>query len=454
MVLTCVYLLGCFLIGYATVALLYRSRSTSWLFTVSLAIPLGCLVVGLLLFYLALAGIRPCRSTIFVADATAICIIAWLCYSKQFEPPRWPKNRQAIQDSFPWILLPLAIAGYVGITALRIATTTPLVGWDAWAVWLFSAKILSAEHLIPAPWIFSSPAGLAHPHYPLLWPMLAAGAYGFAGRIDDHYARAFLVFLWVGWGMMTYVALRWKLASLPAAMIAALQLCLPILAQYATNGYADVMLAGFYGAMIYLILRLSEKSDWPTLISAALLGTAVAFTKQEGMPLACFAAVLVLAMAARNGLKRALRLAATFLGIIFSLLVPWLIWSRDFPRNDENYGSHLWAVLSAANLHRLPEILSAIESSLTNLDTWGPLWLLLVIIAAIGWRGFRLPHIQALWALLAAQFLLYIFAYIISPDDLSWLIATALDRLIIHITPVAILLIGYHWAAVPAKGND
>jgi hypothetical protein len=452
MVETCDYLLGCLLIGYATVALLYPLQSISWPLAMGLSILVGCCEVALFFFYMGLAGVRPNHGMLFVVEAAALVVIAGLYQAGRQLVPRWPTDwkRNHGWGYYLWYLFPLVLGGYVGFTALRIATSTPLIGWDAWAIWLYKAKLLAAENLVPPPWVFTSPSGFGHPHYPLLWPMLAAGAYGITGTADDHYARLILIFLWIGWGLMTYSALRWKLPRLPAAMLASLQLSLPLVTEYASNGYADVVLAGFYGGMICLILRLRDSADWSVLISAALLGAGAAFTKHEGMPLACFGAALVLAMAARHGRAKAALMAAAFVGIVVILLSPWYVWSQHFPRTDEDYGSHISEFFNGANVQRLHVIIPAVGRELMKWDDWGPLWALFLIIAVLGWRAFHYSYIRALWALLAAHFLLYMFVYVITPRDINWLISTTLNRLIIHITPVAILLIGYHWSALCA----
>jgi hypothetical protein len=450
MVETCGYLLQCLLIGYATVLLLFRSQKVSWPFALGLGITIGCCEAALLFFYAALAGIRPCAETLAIADAAAILTLAALHHAGRRVTPRWPGDlkRNAFGVHLLWYLLPAILVGYAGVTAVRIATSTPLIEWDAWMIWLYKAKIIAAEKLIPPPWVFSSPSGFGHPRYPLLWPMLAAGAFGITGTADDHLARIVPVFLWMGWGLMTYSALRWKLPRLPAVILASLQLSLPAVIQYMTDGDADVMLAVFYGGMICLIIRLGDETRWSVLTSAALLAAAAAFTKNEGIPLACFGAAMVLVMAAPKGLGRAALMSGAFLGLIAILLAPWYVWSRQFKPMDEDYPSRLSALTHGENLARLAAIVPALGREALNFRDGGPLWLLLLIVPAIAWRALHCRHIQALWALLAAHFLLYAFVYVITPFDLNWLLANSLNRLFVHITPVAILLIGYHWAAL------
>ena len=81
-----------------------------------------------------------------------------------------------------------------------------------------------------------------------------------------------------------------------------------------------------------------------------------------------------------------------------------------------------------------------------------PLWIILPIFALLGWRGFREDKVLVLWLALLAQFCIYVFAYTISRADLNWLLQTSLDRLLIHLSPIAILLIGFHWSSIVGGG--
>jgi hypothetical protein len=107
------------------------------------------------------------------------------------------------------------------------------------------------------------------------------------------------------------------------------------------------------------------------------------------------------------------------------------------------------------NVGRIPVVLRAVGAEMIAPNDWGPLWIILPIFALLGWRGFRRPFICVLWLALLAQLLLYMLAYVVARADLAWLLQTSLDRLLIHITPIAILLIGFHWQIMtrrPAPG--
>jgi hypothetical protein len=69
-------------------------------------------------------------------------------------------------------------------------------------------------------------------------------------------------------------------------------------------------------------------------------------------------------------------------------------------------------------------------------------------MAAVGWRGFRVPSILAGWFILLSQAMLYGFVYLITSWDLQALISVSLERLMVHMCPAVVLLIGWHWAVV------
>ena len=76
---------------------------------------------------------------------------------------------------------------------------------------------------------------------------------------------------------------------------------------------------------------------------------------------------------------------------------------------------------------------------------WNGLWHLL-LISALLWPGaFKRPEIICLWTLMLSQFVMYALAYLISPSAPEYLIPVSLDRLLIHLSVPAILLLGCHW---------
>lgn len=438
----------CLTLGYGTVALLYGSRPISWALMSGLSILLGTGECSLLLFYLALMNLRPGWGALAVAAAAALILVALAAY---YGRCRLPAGSDLLRSSW-WeralLLIPLTQAAYaLAMTAVE-ALRMPLVQTDSWAFWLFKAKIITAERLNPPPLLFTAPTyAYTHVHYPLLWPMLAAAANGSITGWNDHAARLILIPLYAGLGLMIYAALRARIGRFAAAMLASIQLALPGVLYYAGRGLADVILAGYYAAMLACILLHAEQNDWPTLIAAALLATACAFTKIEGAPLAAIGAVALFLFSAPRW-RTALTRSLLFTVIVLVLLAPWYGWSHAFPRLDEDYQSHLSLTTLRANFDRLAPVLAAFGREFMSWNDWGPFWIMLPIFAAIGYRGITYRNVRILWLALLGQFVVYVVAYVIAPADLSWLLPTSIDRLVAQLTPPAILLIGLHLQSI------
>jgi hypothetical protein len=128
--------------------------------------------------------------------------------------------------------------------------------------------------------------------------------------------------------------------------------------------------------------------------------------------------------------------------------MPWLLWSADLPRTHEHYTARLTPAIIVANLGRGQDIIFTFLSQIYNVTTWGLLWIALVIAALLSLKAFRHRYIQALWLLLIFQVALYMFVYLITPWNLQELFRVSLYRILLHTTPTAIFIIGYHWAAI------
>lgn len=434
----------CLTLGFGTVALLYGSRPISWALMCGLSILLGTAECSLLLFYLALMNLRPGWGALAVIAAAALILLALAAFLGRCRLPAGSNLLRSSWAQRALLLIPVTQVAYaLAITAVE-AMRIPLVQTDSWAFWLFKAKIIAAERLNPPPVFFTAPTfAYTHVHYPLLWPMLAAAANGSIIDWDDHAARLILIPLYAGFGLMIYAALRARVGRFAAAMLASIQLALPGVLYYAGRGLADVILAGFYAAMLACILLHAEQNDWPTLIAAALLASACAFTKIEGAPLAAIGVVTLFLFSAPRW-RAALARSLFFAVIVLVLLAPWFAWSHAFPRLDEDYQSHLSLTTLRANFDRLSPVLAAYGHEFISWNDWGSFWIMLPIFAAIGYRGFTYRDVRILWLALLAQFAVYVVAYVIVPADLSWLLPTSIDRLVAQLTPPAILLIGLH----------
>jgi hypothetical protein len=348
-----------------------------------------------------------------------------------------------------WMFVPLVITLAALVMIMVVALSSPLSEWDAFAIWGFKAKVLTHEALRPTPAYFHDlTLSYSHLDYPLMVPFLTAGAYAAMGTMDDQTGKLVSVFLDVLLVPMVYLGLRWKLRRLPAACLSAILAMLPVMFRYAGVGCADLPLTMFYAGSIFYVARWIDRQQGQDLTLAILFSAFAAFTKNEGAVLALMNGAVLLGYGLWNGRRRAWVGAAVFFAGLLAVDAAWLIWSRGLPRTHEDYGSKLLSPLVVTHLPRLKEIIPAMLVQTAELQVWGLLWIMVVMLALLGWRALARPYVLALWILLVMHLMVYALAYSVTPWDLAVLMPMTMDRLLLHAVPAVIFLAGWHWAEV------
>jgi 4-amino-4-deoxy-L-arabinose transferase-like glycosyltransferase len=268
------------------------------------------------------------------------------------------------------------------------------------------------------------------------------------GTMDDQTGKLVSVFLDVLLVPMVYLGLRWKLRRLPAACLSAILAMLPVMFRYAGVGCADLPLTMFYAGSIFYVARWIDRQQGQDLTLAILFSAFAAFTKNEGAVLALMNGAVLLGYGLWNGRRRAWVGAAVFFAGLLAVDAAWLIWSRGLPRTHEDYGSKLLSPLVVTHLPRLKEIIPAMLVQTAELQVWGLLWIMVVMLALLGWRALARPYVLALWILLVMHLMVYALAYSVTPWDLAVLMPMTMDRLLLHAVPAVIFLAGWHWAEV------
>ena len=93
------------------------------------------------------------------------------------------------------------------------------------------------------------------------------------------------------------------------------------------------------------------------------------------------------------------------------------------------------------NFDRLPFISeSIINGMFFNTALYNFTWYGYLLTSLTNWRGIIRRPLIFLHIMLFVQLGIYVLTYVITPHDLQWHISTSLDRLLLHLIPLAILI--------------
>jgi hypothetical protein len=350
-----------------------------------------------------------------------------------------PEGDTLAAPSFPYWLPGIGLAIMLGIfiTAfIRVVELNPQGGWDAFAIWNLRARFL----LHTATWKFAVtpfPVG-THMEYPLLFSSVVARGWTYAGSPSPTMPIATAFVFAVGLVLLlvsTLVPARGTSAALLAGVVL---LACPAFMTQAPAEYADVPLAFFFLAALALIVQ--GRTSRCLSLAGVFAGFA-AWTKNEGALLVvALAAALFLSAWRSAGWQSAARQAGIFLlgALPGLLLVIWFKMALAPPDplagqmtvglGQKLFNGGRWLKVAggflklAWEVYLLPLALLAVNAGLLRLRprqerSYAPLLAVLIVLAG------------------------YFAIFLVTKDDLDWLIATALDRLYMHVWPALVLAV-------------
>lgn len=351
--------------------------------------------------------------------------------------PSWP------EDGLARALLTVAA---VVVLVILSAALSDRLSWDGWAIWVLKARILFVEGGLPADaWTRPGPFDFAHPDYPLALPLLDWWMFEHAGRPMAALA-SFAGAVWfalLGWLVWSAADAAGSSPRYAAAATLAVAAFWPI-AYYAVGGTADVIMTlAVLGAAVELE-RAARSGDDAPLVRALLYLLLAALTKNEGLAVGLIGGGIVGVMLVRRRERAVALYVAAVAPTAAGLL--WRAWSSTVGAEVEQLGSSL-------------SLSDAGENAILVLRALGDLalyrqWPALFLVVAVGvwrWRSRHLRSQTPAWALLAAYSATLVGVYLVTEQDLVWLLDTTLDRLLSTMAPAAAYLTV---VGLPAAGRD
>ncbi|HVR41148.1 MAG TPA: hypothetical protein VMU84_18790 [Thermoanaerobaculia bacterium] len=300
------------------------------------------------------------------------------------------------------------------------ATIARLWQWDFWAIWGLKARAFFEASGIDWAFLRGASSKFAHADYPLLVPVL----YGFVADLRGAWSDRWLGVISVAFAIAVLLVVRSMTASeIHPHASAATTLAAAAFAFTPFVGLADLPLAAFATAAILFLQRDDDRNG------ALLLGIA-ANCKNEGLALIATVAIATL-------LTRPRRLLALWPAL--ALAAPWqILRAMHGLRGDLLIGDV--AARASARLATLAPLFAELARA------W-PLPLLCAATAlafAIA-KPREVARVRFVIIVAVLQIAVYVVAYVITPRDVVWHIATSFGRLVSH---VAIALIAAAGIAV------
>ena len=352
-----------------------------------------------------------------------------------------------------------------GLVAFTVATlgfyllnllAQPLVGWDAIAMWLFKAKVffdsgsVDLANLPPRPI-----SATRHLDYPPLFSLMVATAWVLLSHVDDMVGKSIGFMFLISGVAAVSASLLPLLGARLTAMFALLMVALPalqtsfVLPYY--MGYADYAIAVFMLlslAHLYRSVRLGRDLDSGL---AFLFAALAALTKNEGLPFLLVIAVVFVFGAAWGRVKERETPSLLLVSVAAAGLLPvvaWQVYTRVHGFNSDVLSLPHPAWTIGLLTSRVRTIASFFFHLMNRNDDYPWLaagWIVATVLTVIS----RYRRLTLVWAALTAQGLTYGIALLTTPNEVTFELNTAADRLVLQLVPSLLLLLGLALRELP-----
>lgn len=304
---------------------------------------------------------------------------------------------------------------------------------DAWINWNVVSRFI---YLGGADWQSTFLRQLDHPDYPLFLAMTNAITWSLIrepstwGPIAFHFVNTFFTA-----GLLFSLVYRLRDFK-QAALVTMIFISLPFTVGQGMRQYADMLLAQVILAAGGLTLLYLQTKETRLAILAGLMSGLAGWAKNEGL-VAIMGFSIVWALITMKADRRALKNYS--IGLAFPLLVIILFKLFLAPSNDL-LSAHRDLTDKLLDPERYAIIVKQALITLWNLgDAPLPLFGIIILTALVLGRSSR--RTSGLWiipAVIGIQLAAYFGTYLVTPQDLTWHLNTSLDRLYLHVFPLAL----------------
>lgn len=428
------------LLGFCSIHLIWRaSDGRSLMVKIFLSAGVGFGISSLLGFLWIWAGL-PLAAYVVLESLMILALAGWM-----FTMHR-PRLESTDRPDPAWTLLLAAGFFLFALNLALYALQYPHGRPDAWINWNVAARFI---YLGGADWRVNFLRQFDHPDYPLFMAVTNAVTWVFLQKTSTWGPIAFHFVLSICTAGLLFSLINFFRDFKQAVLGVTLFISLPFVVDQGMRQYADLLLAYLIlaaGGLTLLYIRTKETSL--PILTGLLIGLG-GWAKNEGLP-AILGVSLVWGLLAWQREAR-----PAFRNYLFGLALPLLviILFKLFlaPSNDlmSVGGSSLPKLLEA---DRYATILQTGGAMLWNLGGTPVPWIGLIILLAvfIGRSTNRTPGLWLVGIVIGFQMAVYFGIYLLTPLELVYHLNTSLDRLYMHILPLAFLWL-FFWLKSPQE---
>ena len=459
-------------LGYFTLAILLRGTPLRWkeLFLLAASVPTGFGICSLILFFslwvipsraMAISLTSGIGSALFLGgfllwlhsrdasrSGTAFATFRFDPCLKKFSASI-PQDRNAALKSalsvFSFLIFLITL--WIVIQCFLLSVSTNVTGgWDARYMWSLKAKFMFRA---PEAWqgMFSPVISWSHGDYPLLWPGTLAWGWNWLGQES---------LLWPPWAALCFyvscvLILVWYLGTQVSPLAGwwggtfSLLLIPPLF--WSVSLYTDLPLAFFITVSALLLLVALRSGHKRLFLVSGLMAGLAAWTKNEGLQFLVLTGLLLgglRILESRKAPSGPRALPFPFLEGCCLPLVTALIFKVFLGKGGEYLDighslGNIFAMIFSKNAEA-SLIFRAFAAHWIDFASWKGLWIFF-FTACIAWcfKKSRNDYAGVLPVLIGIINCGYFMAFLISPADLKWHLATACQRLLIHTAPLALV---------------
>lgn len=408
-----------FLIGYMVIQLSGFLNTKSFLEKLSYSWGLGVGLVGAQLFTYTLININWNRMNILLP-----WILIFLYFLiKRIGFPTFKKPKLSTIEIFFLFLIFLLIL-FTGFESIL----RPVQAWDGWVNWVFRPKVFFLENTIDPEYV-----NYVNTDYPIMLPLMGTFGYILMGQINDTSILFLFFVFYATLGGVFFTACKSLINTKIALIFTFLLLSLQNLIRHGGRfevGQADLALGYYFFCSAYMLADFLKTREPKQLFLLSIFLGITSQIKTEGVTFFLFVNAIIIFFIFSWKKYRLLLYMFPSLFVIGT----WELYKifNHYPIN-----LHFSQTL---HIHwtKIIDIFLGMSGEFINFQNWNLLWIFFFLSIIVFKKNIK--KTKPFLLLFCLQWLIYFTIFMINPIDPALRIEGTIDRLYIHLAPLAVLI--------------